>query len=116
MAHCGEWAHVAGRRIWSAFNVIVLFLVCMMSLQAPRRRGEERFDLDEPVWIIGPGGAVSSGRIKDISLSGVRLEEDTDNTGQIQSHCVLTPEIQSASSLQRWVLSPEPWRGKWGSF
>jgi cellulose synthase (UDP-forming) len=74
---------------WSAFNVIVLFLVCMMSLQAPRRRGEERFDLDEKIRIIGPSGAVSSGRIKDISLSGVHLEEDTDNTADSDNHTVV---------------------------
>lgn len=66
--------------IWSAINVVVLFLVCMMSLQAPRRRGEERFELDEPVWIIGPGGTISSGHTKDLSLSGVRLEAHPDNT------------------------------------
>ena len=63
---------------WSAINVIVLFLVCMMSLQAPLRRGEERFDLDEPIWVIGPGASISSGRIKDISLSGVAIERDSD--------------------------------------
>jgi cellulose synthase (UDP-forming) len=65
---------------WSAINVVVLFLVCMMSLQAPRRRGEERFELDEPIWVIGSSGAISSGRIKDMSLSGVRIERDTDKT------------------------------------
>jgi cellulose synthase (UDP-forming) len=52
----------------------------MMSLQAPRRRGEERFELDEPIWVIGSSGAISSGRIKDMSLSGVRIERDTDKT------------------------------------
>jgi cellulose synthase (UDP-forming) len=65
---------------WSAINVVVLFLVCMMSLQAPRRRGEERFELDEPIRVIGSSGAISSGRIKDMSLSGVRIERDTDKT------------------------------------
>jgi cellulose synthase (UDP-forming) len=65
---------------WSAINVVVLFLVCMMSLQAPRRRGEERFELDEPIWVIGSSGAISSGRIKDMALSGVRIERDTDKT------------------------------------
>jgi cellulose synthase (UDP-forming) len=65
---------------WSAINVVVLFLVCMMSLQAPRRRGEERFELDEAIWVIGSSGAISSGRIKDMSLSGVRIERDTDKT------------------------------------
>ena len=57
--------------LWSSINMVVLFLVCMLSLQAPIRRGEERFELDEPVWIIGSAGTLSIGRIKDISLSGV---------------------------------------------
>src|SRR5215813_1668661 len=61
---------------WSAINVIVLFLVCMMSLQAPARRGEERFKLDEPVWIFAANGALSTGRIVDISLSGVAVVAD----------------------------------------
>jgi cellulose synthase (UDP-forming) len=65
---------------WSAINVVVLFLICMMSLQAPRRRGEERFELDEPIRVIEPSGTISSGRIKDISLSGVRIERETDKT------------------------------------
>jgi cellulose synthase (UDP-forming) len=63
---------------WSVINVIVLFFVCMMSLQAPMRRGEERFELDEPIWIVGPSGMISSGRIKDMSLSGVGLEASTE--------------------------------------
>jgi cellulose synthase (UDP-forming) len=63
---------------WSAVNVVVLFLVCMMSLQAPVRRGEERFKLDEPVWIFAANGALSTGRIMDISLSGVAIVADED--------------------------------------
>jgi cellulose synthase (UDP-forming) len=62
--------------IWSAINIVVLFLVCMMSLQAPMRRGEERFELDEPIWIVGRNGSISGGRIQDISLSGVGLAGD----------------------------------------
>jgi cellulose synthase (UDP-forming) len=64
--------------IWSAINAIVLFLVCMMSLQVPMRRGEERLEIDEPIWIIGPSGAISTARIEDISLSGTGLEADSD--------------------------------------
>ena len=48
----------------------------MMSLQAPARRGEERFKLDEPVWIFAANGALSTGRIMDISLSGVAIVAD----------------------------------------
>jgi cellulose synthase (UDP-forming) len=61
---------------WAAINIVVLFLVCMMSLQAPVRRGEERFKLDEPIWIFAASGALSVGRIKDISLTGVAIVAD----------------------------------------
>jgi cellulose synthase (UDP-forming) len=63
---------------WGAINVIVLFLVCMMSLQAPVRRGEERFSLDEPISIFAASGALSTGRIKNISLSGAAVIADLD--------------------------------------
>jgi cellulose synthase (UDP-forming) len=61
---------------WAAINIVVLFLVCMMSLQAPVHRSEERFDLDEPITIFAANGALSTGRIKDISLSGVAIVAD----------------------------------------
>jgi cellulose synthase (UDP-forming) len=61
---------------WAAINIVVLFLVCMMSLQAPVRRGEERFKLDEPIWIFAANGSLSTGRIKDISLTGVAIVAD----------------------------------------
>jgi cellulose synthase (UDP-forming) len=38
--------------------------------------GEERFELDEPVWIFAANGALSTGRIKDISLSGAAIVAD----------------------------------------
>jgi len=63
---------------WGAFNVTVLFLVCMMSLQAPARRAEERFVLDEPVGIFGADGTLSTGQIRDISLSGAAIAVDED--------------------------------------
>ena len=61
---------------WAVINIVVLFLVCMMSLQAPARRGEERFKLDEPIWIFAANGALSTGRIKDISLTGIAIVAD----------------------------------------
>jgi cellulose synthase (UDP-forming) len=64
--------------IWAAMNILVLFLVCMMSLQTPVRRSEERFELDEPLWIFGANGALSTGRIRDISLSGAAIVADAD--------------------------------------
>jgi cellulose synthase (UDP-forming) len=61
---------------WGAINIIVLFLVCMMALQAPVRRGEERFTLNQPVWLFSASGALSTGRTKNISLSGAAIVAD----------------------------------------
>jgi cellulose synthase (UDP-forming) len=63
---------------WSVINAVVLFLVCMLSLEGPMRRGEERLEIDEPIWIVGPNGILSTGRIKDISLSGTGLVAGAD--------------------------------------
>jgi cellulose synthase (UDP-forming) len=59
--------------VWSGINALVLFIVCMLSLQAPARRAEERFQIDEPIWLFAANGALSSGRTKNLSLSGVAL-------------------------------------------
>ena len=59
---------------WSTINTVVLFLVCMMSLQAPMRRGEERVEMKEPIWLVDRKGIILEGQIRDISLSGVGFE------------------------------------------
>jgi cellulose synthase (UDP-forming) len=64
--------------IWSAINIVVLFLVCMMSLQVPVRRTEERFAIEEPVWIVSDGGPSLLGRSRDVSLAGVAVEMDAE--------------------------------------
>ena len=58
---------------WSVYNILVLFVVCMLALQGRVRRGEERFGLKEPVWLIAKSGARSLGQLADISLSGARV-------------------------------------------
>jgi cellulose synthase (UDP-forming) len=62
--------------IWGVINVLILFLVCMMALQAPIQRSEERFMLDEPIGIFGANGALSTGRIRDVSVSGAAVVID----------------------------------------
>ncbi|HEY1745459.1 MAG TPA: glycosyltransferase [Xanthobacteraceae bacterium] len=64
--------------IWGVINVVTLFLVCMLSLQAPAMRSEERFAIDDAVGLFGASGNVSTGRIHDISLSGVAISVDAD--------------------------------------
>jgi cellulose synthase (UDP-forming) len=63
---------------WAVNNIIVFFLTCMMTLQAPVRRHEERFELDEPIWIFSAAGALSTGRVRDMSLSGVAIVADPE--------------------------------------
>jgi cellulose synthase (UDP-forming) len=111
---------------WGAFNVTVLFLVCMMSLQAPARRAEERFVLDEPVGIFGADGTLSTGQIRDMSLSGVAIIVDEERplvteVGQYvrvfvkevgfvparivrQSNSFIAVEFDLAQSLERDLL------------
>jgi cellulose synthase (UDP-forming) len=69
--------------IWGAINIIVLFLVAMMSLQAPVRRNEERFAIEEPVWIVNAGGPALLGHSRDMSLAGVGLAADPDTMSRI---------------------------------
>jgi cellulose synthase (UDP-forming) len=77
-----EWRIVAQLSLlpmvafWSSINIVVLFLVCMLALQAPVRRTEERFALDEQVQIIGASGALSNATIGEISLSGASMVVD----------------------------------------
>jgi cellulose synthase (UDP-forming) len=61
---------------WAGINVLVLFLVCMMSLQVPIRRNEERFEIEEPIWILNANGSIFTGCVKDLSLSGVGIIPD----------------------------------------
>jgi cellulose synthase (UDP-forming) len=69
---------------WSTINIVVLFLVCMLSLQAPMRRGQERLDIEEPAWVVNPSGLISAGHTKNISLSGAGLEGDDDSVRPIR--------------------------------
>jgi cellulose synthase (UDP-forming) len=69
---------------WALNNILVLFLTCMMTLQAPTRRDEERFEFDEPIWIFGAAGALSTGRVKDMSLSGVGITPGQERALTVQ--------------------------------
>jgi cellulose synthase (UDP-forming) len=71
--------------LWCGVNCVILFLVCMMSMQAPYRRVEERFDLDEPISVFSAAGALSIGVIRDISLSGVGIDADAERALTVQA-------------------------------
>lgn len=64
---------------WAGLNIVILLLVCMISLQTVIRRSEERFNLNEVIWILAADGTASTGRIKDISLSGIGVVVDPES-------------------------------------
>ena len=62
---------------WGGYNMLLLFLVCMLSLQGEVRRGEERFEVTDPVWVLdGAGTSLRAGRLTDLSLSGAGVATD----------------------------------------
>ncbi len=69
---------------WSAINMVVLFLVCMVALQAPMRRGEERLDIREPTWIVSPAGMIGEFESLDLSLSGAGIAAGADSPLRLQ--------------------------------
>jgi len=65
--------------LWSAFNIVVLFLVSLLCLQTPARRGEERFPVEEPAVVrnLANGGSATV-MSTDMSLSGIGLRGAED--------------------------------------
>ncbi len=64
--------------LWAINNIVVLFLACMMTLEAPARRHEERFEFNDSIGIFSAAGAFSSGRVRDMSLTGVAIRPDPE--------------------------------------
>ena len=65
--------------LWCTFNAIVLMIVLVTAFSAPSHRSEERFTIDEPVVLRG-AGATLTGRIRDLSLSGMGVRLDDAST------------------------------------
>jgi len=70
---------------WAVNNVIVFFITCMIVLQAPACRDEERFEFGEPISMFSAAGALSTGRVRDMSLSGVAIEPDFERQFTLQT-------------------------------
>lgn len=79
---------------WGGYNILILFLVCMLSLQGEVRRDEERFEADDPVWIMEAGQEGRMGRLMDVSLSGAAVAMDTSATARTGTPVrVFIPEV-----------------------
>jgi hypothetical protein len=49
----------------------------VMTLQSTRVHDEQRFEFDEPISIFSAAGMLSTGRVRDMSLSGVAIVVDS---------------------------------------
>ncbi|WP_456703999.1 glycosyltransferase [Bradyrhizobium sp. USDA 4449] len=94
---------------WSVVNIVVLFFVCMTSLQARMGRSEERFDVDESVLIQTETGELLSGRMSNISLSGagVLLHSSVDcpRSKELRVHIMQVGWIDAMIVQQRGQLA-----------
>lgn len=68
-----ESGMVALLAFWGTLNCLLLMLVAMLCLQAPVRRGEERFAVDETVTLEARGGTLHQLRAFDLSPAGIGL-------------------------------------------
>lgn len=56
---------------WSVVNVVMLSIAALICFDAPRKRKEERFAIDEPTTLDGRPAVIA-----DISLGGARVRHD----------------------------------------
>jgi cellulose synthase (UDP-forming) len=61
--------------LWCGFNSVVLLIVLVTAFAAPTQRNEDRFALDEPI-LLRVGENTMTGRIRDLSLSGMSASVD----------------------------------------
>lgn len=67
---------------WGGYNMLLLFLVCMLSLQGDVKRSEERFEVSEQAFVLDAvGSSLRAGRLTDLSLSGAGVVTDTSFVG-----------------------------------
>lgn len=62
---------------WSIFNIASLLTACLICVEQPRFRREERFDACEPVEVM-VGNTVMPGVLRDISLVGAKMKLPAD--------------------------------------
>lgn len=58
---------------WSLYNIVTLFLACMICIERPRYAGEERFQADEPT-VVAVGEGRLDARLRDLSITGALVE------------------------------------------
>jgi PilZ domain len=57
---------------WSWYNIIVLFILCLVSIEQPRLRRSGRFPMDEPATVFVQGRRAMF-RLRDLSITGAHF-------------------------------------------
>ena len=86
---------------WAVLNVILLFFVALLSIEAPRFRNEERFHIDEEAQCRLFGGQMAC-RVLDISRTGALIQPMTVYVPDPGTH--LTFEIPDVGLLSAQVV------------
>jgi cellulose synthase (UDP-forming) len=58
---------------WSLFNIAVLVIACVVCIELPKRRAQERFQSDETATLRLSNGMQTACEVRDISLGGANL-------------------------------------------
>lgn len=81
LINLSEYAELKGTQgyavnvFWSIYNIVFLTLAVTVCIELPRRRQDERFQVNERAMISWDGGGETSCRLHDISLGGAQIKD-----------------------------------------
>ncbi|SDE60504.1 glycosyltransferase family 2 protein [Belnapia rosea] len=97
-------AHIEAMNLfWSVYNICTLLVACLICVERPRFRREERFDTDEPSQIVATGGIRRNARIRDLSILGCRLE--VSDSGKLTENLGVYVLIQDVGYVPARVVT-----------
>ena len=85
---------------WSLYNAVILTIVCLVSIEQPRRRKAERFERTEPV-LFNIGGRSDIYRLADMSITGARFVSNNPPPVGTAVHCTLRKRTVAALVVRR---------------
>jgi cellulose synthase (UDP-forming) len=93
---------------WAWYNLLVLTICCLVCIEQPRRRLDERFAASEKVT-IKCGGQARVFEVKDISASGLRLSgtiaEQIGSPAMVVMDGVETPAVIARKGANEFAVS-----------
>lgn len=92
--------------IWATMNVFMLVVMVMISVEHPRPRTDERFQMEEEGMLSVNGNEISV-HILDISLGGVRLRQKDLEHHSLQNDQEVFLKISNLPSLASEVVRTE---------